>query len=210
MVRKKHIPHLIIVLFHIVGLYGFLTPELTSLFITLVPYHLLLMLFILIFSGYDKSVNILVFAGIVYSAGFLIEVAGVNTGLIFGEYSYGNTLGVKLWNTPLLIGVNWLILIYSTGILLEKYRLNRFVFAFAGAVILVFIDFLIEPVAVKYDYWSWSGGSIPNQNYVGWFVISFCLFMVFFAISFKKQNSASIVLLLAQACFFMVLNIWGT
>jgi putative membrane protein len=162
------------------------------------------------FSGYDKSVNIIVFAGIVYLAGFLIEVAGVNTSLIFGEYSYGNTLGVKLWNTPLLIGVNWLILVYSTGILLKKYHLNRFVFAFTGAVILVFIDFLIEPVAVKYDYWSWSLGSIPIQNYVGWFVVSFCMFLVFYAINFKKQNSASTVLLIAQVCFFMALNIWGT
>lgn len=210
MIRKQTIPNLIIVLFHLVGLYGFLTPELTSLFIKLVPFHLLLMLFILMFSGYDKSANIVVFAGIVYSAGFLIEVAGVNTGLIFGEYSYGNTLGVKLWNTPLLIGVNWLILVYSAGILLERYHLNRLVFALTGALILVFIDFLIEPVAINYDYWTWSGGSIPIQNYLGWFAVSFCMFLGFYAMDFKKKNSSSIVLLIAQVCFFMALNIWGT
>lgn len=210
MIRKQNIPNLIIVLFHLVGLYGFLTSELTSLFIKLVPFHLLLMLIILMFSGYDKSANIIVFAGIVYSAGFLIEVAGVNTGLIFGEYSYGNTLGVKLWNTPLLIGVNWLILVYSAGILLERYHLNRLAFALTGALILVFIDFLIEPVAINYDYWSWSGGYIPIQNYLGWFAVSFCLFLVFYAIDFKKQNSSSIVLLIAQVCFFMALDIWGT
>ncbi len=70
-----------------VGLYGFLSPELAPLFIKLVPFHLLLMLFLLVIFGYDRSAGILVFACIVYLAGFLIEVAGVNSGLIFGEYS---------------------------------------------------------------------------------------------------------------------------
>lgn len=207
---RQHILSAIIVLFHLVGLYGFLTPELTPLFIKLVPFHLLLMLFLLVISGYDGSAGMLVFAGIVYSAGFLIEAAGVNSGLIFGKYSYGSTLGVKLWETPLLIGVNWLLLVYSAGVLLETYKLKRLTFALTGALILVFIDLLIEPVALRYDYWQWLDGSIPFQNYLGWFFVSFCLFLVFFATKFRKQNAAAIVLLISQVCFFMVLNIWGS
>jgi len=208
MFTKYHITSLIIILFHLVGLYGFLSPELAPLFIKLVPFHLLLMLVLLVISGYDKSAGILLFACIVYLAGFLIEVAGVNSGLIFGEYSYGNTLGIKLLETPLLIGVNWLLLVYSTGILLEKYTLNRYVFALLGAAILVCVDILIEPIAVKYDYWTWLNGFIPLQNYFGWFLVSFSLFLIFFSIRFKKQNSTAIVLLISQICFFMALNIW--
>ncbi len=210
MVSKQHILSAIIVLFHLVGLYGFLSPGLTPLFIKMVPFHLLLMLVLLVISGYDRSVGILFFAGIVYSAGFLIEVAGVKSGLIFGRYSYGSTLGMKLWETPLLIGVNWLLLVYSAGILLRRYKLNRLSFALAGALILVSIDLLIEPVAVRYDYWTWLDGSIPLQNYLGWFLVSFCLFLVFSAIKFQKQNSAAIVLLLSQVCFFLALNIWDS
>ncbi|MEJ7779375.1 MAG: carotenoid biosynthesis protein [Daejeonella sp.] len=210
MVTKQHIISAIVVLFHLVGLWGFLSPELTPLFIELVPLHLLSMLLLLVISGYDRSAGILMFACIVYSAGFLIEVAGVNSGLIFGRYSYGSTLGIKLWETPLLIGVNWLLLVYCTGILLGKYKLNRFIFALTGAAILVMIDILIEPVAVKYDYWQWLDGPIPFQNYSGWFLVSFCLFLVFFSIEFKKQNSAAVVLLISQVCFFMGLNVWGT
>jgi putative membrane protein len=210
MTNRANICSFIIILFHFVGLYGFLTPDFSDVFIKLVPFHLLLMLLLLVISGYDGTVNFLVFALVVYSAGFLVEVTGVNTGLIFGSYSYGKTLGIQLWQTPLLIGVNWLILVYTTGVLLTTYNLNRYVFASMGAVILVAIDFLIEPVAIKYDYWSWAGGHIPLLNYLAWFVVAYAMFLFFEKMTFKKQNSAAVVLFVAQLCFFIILNWWST
>lgn len=210
MLKKENICSLIIILFHLVGLYGFLNPDLTSLFIKLVPFHLLLMLLLMIISGYDGSPGIMLFALSVFAAGFLVEVAGVNTGLIFGSYTYGGTLGLKLWHTPLLIGVNWLIMVYSTGVLLIACQINKYLLALTGAAILVGIDSLIEPVAIRYDYWSWSGENIPLQNYVGWFFVSFMMFILFTSLNFKKQNSAAIVLFVAQLLFFIILNKWGT
>lgn len=210
MLKKENICSLIIILFHMVGLYGFLNPDLTSLFIKLVPFHLLLMLLLMIISGYDGSPGIMLFALSVFAAGFLVEVAGVNTGLIFGSYTYGGTLGLKLWHTPLLIGVNWLIMVYSTGVLLIACQINKYLLALTGAAILVGIDSLIEPVAIRYDYWSWSGEIIPLQNYVGWFFVSFMMFILFTSLNFKKQNSAAIVLFAAQLLFFIILNKWGT
>lgn len=210
MFNRENICSLIIILFHFVGLYGFLNTELIELFIRLVPLHLMLMLLLMMISGYDGSKNFLVFALVVYSAGFLIEVAGVNTGLIFGSYTYGQTLGLQIWQTPLLIGANWLILVYTTGVVLTAYNFNKYVFAFFGAAVLVGIDFLIEPVAIKYDYWSWAGGIIPLQNYLGWFVVAFAMFLFFEKMTFRKQNSAAIVLFVAQICFFIILNKWST
>lgn len=210
MFNRENICSLIIILFHFVGLYGFLNTELIDLFITLVPLHLMLMLLLMIITGYDGSGNFLVFALVVYSAGFLIEVAGVNTGLIFGSYIYGRTLGLQIWQTPLLIGVNWLILVYTTGIVLTAYNLSKYMFALLGAVVLVVVDFLIEPVAIKYDYWNWAGGVIPLQNYLGWFVVAFAMFLFFEKMTFRKQNSAAIVLFVAQICFFIILNKWST
>jgi len=143
-------------------------------------------------------------------AGFFIEVIGVNTGLIFGDYSYGEALGLKVLSTPLLIGVNWLILIYCTGVLLEYFKLkNSIIFSLIGALILLGIDFLIEPVAIRFNYWSWSGGQIPLQNYIGWYIFSFLLFFVFKGLDFNKNNKAAIVLLFAQIGFFLGLNMWA-
>jgi putative membrane protein len=201
----------LMVLFHLVGLYGFLNLSYEELFIALVPYHLLLMLGLLVYSTNDFSKNIKIFALIIYFAGFFIEVIGVNTGIVFGNYSYGDALGLKLFSTPLLIGVNWLILVYCTGVLLQYLKIkNTLIFSLIGALILVGIDFLIEPVAIRFNYWSWAGGLIPAQNYIAWYIFSFLLFFVFQRLDFNKKNKAAIVLLLAQIGFFLVLNIWSS
>ena len=201
---------IIIVLFHIVGLYGFLTPALELLFIKLVPYHLLLMLGLMLVTVNDRSLGLIKFTVGVYLAGFFIEVIGVNTGQIFGDYIYGTALGIKLWATPLLIGVNWLILVYSTGVFLETFNFKcKWLFSAFGAGILLGIDFLIEPVAIRFDYWSWFEGVIPVQNYLGWYIFSYCLFLFFSASNFNKKNKAAVVLLFAQLCFFLALNLWA-
>jgi putative membrane protein len=201
----------LMVLFHLVGLYGFLNSAYEALFIALVPYHLLLMLGLIVYSTNDFSNNIKIFALIIYFAGFFIEVIGVNTGIVFGDYSYGDALGLKLFSTPLLIGVNWLILVYCTGVLLQYFRIkNTLNFSLIGALILVGIDFLIEPVAIRFNYWSWASGLIPVQNYIAWYIFSFLLFFVFQRIDFNKKNKAAIVLLVAQIGFFLVLNIWSS
>jgi putative membrane protein len=198
------------VLFHLVGLYGFLNSNLEPMFIALVPYHLLLMLALLIISAGDYSANIRIFAFIVYCAGFFIEVIGVNTGLIFGSYTYGEALGLKLLSTPLLIGANWLILVYCTGVFLEQFKLKSgFVFSLLGALVLLSLDFLIEPIAIRFDYWKWDGGQIPLQNYLGWYIFSFLLLWIFRILDFQKQNKTAIVLLFAQVGFFLALNIWA-
>ena len=201
---------MIIILFHLVGLYGFMTPAFEDLFIKLVPFHLLLMLLLMILTVDDKSTDLIKFTVVVYLAGFFIEVIGVNTGRIFGTYTYGTALGIKLWATPLLIGVNWLILVYCTGVFLEYFNLkSRWLFSALGAAILLGMDFLIEPVAIRFDYWSWFEGIIPLQNYLGWYIFSFLLFSLFSGLNFKKDNNAAIVLLFAQFIFFLALNLWA-
>lgn len=206
--NKTIICSFLIILFHAVGLAGFLIPEYEQLFILLVPFHLLLMLLLLAVTADDNSTELKVFAFIVYVLGFLIELVGVNTGLIFGGYAYGSALGIKLWSTPLMIGVNWMILVYSAGIFLERFKIgSNVLFSVFGALILTAVDFLIEPVAVRFDYWSWNKGVIPFQNYIGWYLFSFLLFMLFRKMNFRKQNSVAILLLIVQTMFFLILNI---
>ena len=53
---------------------------------------------------------------IIFTCGFVEEAIGTNNGVIFGEYTYTSVSGFGLFNTPPLIGANWLILILSCGI----------------------------------------------------------------------------------------------
>lgn len=199
----------LIMLFYSVGLFGFLYAPLVPLFQMLVPFHLLLMLALIVISQPEKNTYFWLFLAIVYLAGFLIELAGTQTGLIFGNYFYGPTLGYSLWKTPLIIGVNWILVVYSAGMLLSGLRIKKLVpFLLIGASVVTLLDYIIEPVAVHYDYWFWDPELIPFQNYAIWFLFSGVLLWIFFKMPFKKQNKAASVLFVVQFFFFLILRIW--
>jgi putative membrane protein len=205
---KNRICITVILLFHLVGLIGFIIPSLTVLFIALVPWHLLLMLGIIVYSYDNLDGRFLLFALVTFLVGFTAEYIGVHTGLIFGHYRYGGTLGTKLFEIPLMIGVNWFLLIYAAGVTLQRSRLkNRLVRIFTGAMILTLLDVLIEPIAVHFDYWHWLNTGIPFKNYVCWFALSALLLFIFEQFKFKRQSIVAPALLIAQFVFFAVLNL---
>ncbi|RCH55026.1 carotenoid biosynthesis protein [Mucilaginibacter hurinus] len=198
---------LIIVLFHFVGVIGFSSSVTHDIFLQLVPFHLLLMLGCIIYSHNGINGNFWVFVVIIYLLGFWVEWFGVHTGLIFGNYSYGETLGLKLFDIPLLIGVNWFLLIYATGVSMQRYMFKTvFGRVIAGALLLVILDFLIEPVAQEQDQWQWEGYKVPFSNYMGWFLASAVMLYVFEAVKFKRQSMVAPVFLLTQFIFFVVLH----
>ena len=196
----------IIIIFHTVGLVGFLIPSLHSLFESLVPYHLLLMFSVLIlsFNGEIKPLFILI-AG-VFVCGYMVEVLGVKTLQIFGNYAYGKTMGLKIADVPVLMGVNWVLLIFSIGQMVKDFKIrNSIIASLVGATILVIFDFFMEPVAMKFDYWQWYNKIIPFQNYVAWFIVSVILLKFYYALHIKQQKHIGITLFISQLVFFVVL-----
>ena len=197
----------LVILFYAVGFVGLSDHLYTNLFKQLIPFHLLLMLVLMVISHDDKNRSFWLFLLITYTAGFLVELLGVHTGAIFGDYAYGATLGLKVAETPLMIGVNWILVIYSAGVLTEKFGIESNVLkSLLGALLVTVLDFIIEPVAIAYDFWSWKNTEVPFQNYVGWFVFSFLMFWFFFRMRFRKNNLAAIALFIVQFLFFFVLN----
>lgn len=202
---KKHIPIAIIAIFHVVGFVGFLINP--AYFRALTPVNLLLSAFlIIVMSGQSKWKFYLAFlsVGIV---GYFAEVLGVKTGLIFGHYYYGSALGYKLLAVPLLIGVNWSLLIYGTTQFCNFS--NRYVSALCSALLMVFLDFFIEHSAPKFDFWYWKGSLIPLQNYIAWFIISF--FISLFAAKHlaAKPNVTVKAFYVIQVLFFTALYIFA-
>lgn len=174
-------------------------------FIALTPFNLLLSAGILLAFHTDWSPSFLLFCLLSYFTGFFVEVAGVASGLIFGQYEYGETLGVKWWNVPLIIGLNWFMLIYCTGIIGARLRIPLVWKAAVASSLMVLLDLFIEPVAIAYDFWSWGTPQVPVQNYVAWFGISFCLHLLFYSLPFRKKNPAAKLLYLLQLIFFLIL-----
>jgi putative membrane protein len=198
---------IIIVLFHTVGLIGLCMPSLRPIFLQLVPWHILLMLIVVIVSHRPLDYRILLLALLIFITGYGAEWIGVHKNWLFGNYSYGETLGLQFYNIPLIIGVNWFLLVYSSGVLMQQLRI-RSVFSriITGAIVLLLLDLLIEPVAIKLDYWHWTDNIIPLSNYAGWFLLSAIMLFVFEKFNFKKQSMVAPVFLLIQVLFFAVLH----
>jgi len=196
----------VIIVFHLVGLLGFLIPVAQPYFIRLVPFHLLLMFAVIVFSYNGDIKRLLLFVSGVFLCGFLVEVLGIHTGKIFGSYYYGNTLGYKIAAVPLLMGVNWVILIFSIGQMMKNLKIRNSILAsFLGSIALVIFDFFLEPVAMKFDYWHWDWHIIPLQNYIAWFIVSIILLKFYYALGLKQQKYIGSAMFLAQLIFFVVL-----
>jgi uncharacterized membrane protein len=50
----------------------------------------------------------------------LVEIIGINTGFPFGHYYYSNILKIQFLSVPVIIGINWVVLTYSTAIIAQN------------------------------------------------------------------------------------------
>ena len=106
---------IILGIFFGVGIAGFSFPFSREYFMELTPFAILLSLgFLLIYHEPAPDRKTILFFISVAVITWLIEAAGVATGFIFGTYSYGEGLGIRILNTPLLIGINWFMMIYTS------------------------------------------------------------------------------------------------
>ena len=221
-INRYQVAAAIAILFHAVGLIGILFFD-SKLIAATTPVNLALMFVLLLWTQKEKNTAFFIFTAVTICVGFFVEVIGVNTGKLFGNYEYGPVLGYKFQRVPLNIGINWFIIIYCCGIsvhtLLMK-AINRISFEtktppvalkamsviIDGATLAVIFDWIMEPIAVKLNFWQWREGAIPFYNYLCWFVISNILLAVFHFCKFNKQNKFAIDLLLIQVMFFMLLR----
>ena len=217
---KYQIATFLAILFHAIGLTGILFFD-RNFFIHSTPFNLLLMFVLLLWTQVKANSWFWIFLAACFITGVAVEMIGVNTGLLFGDYKYGDVLGKQLKQVPLLIGINWFIIIYCCGVSVHTLlmrivqnmpaanggsaTLKVLAVIVDGATLAVFFDWLMEPVAVKLDYWHWNG-PIPVYNYICWFFVSVLLLLVFQVCKFEKRNKFAVNLLLIQVMFFLVLR----
>ena len=199
--RKFKYSLFVLILFHLVGMVGIVSPY-QSFFVLLTPFNLVLSATLLYLNHKPVSARLLYFLIFTFSLGFLVEGLGVNYGFMFGDYSYGRILGYQLWNVPVIISLNWTLIIYSVAILLDRFDFPVLVKIIAGSCLAVFLDGLMEPVAVRLDFWSWHEGDIPLQNYLGWFLTSIMMLAAYYLLKVKAKNNLALPFYFIQAAFF--------
>ncbi|MFN3952569.1 MAG: carotenoid biosynthesis protein [Thermaurantimonas sp.] len=199
---------LLITLMHLWALFAFNQPGLRKIFLPLTPLNLLLCSVIAFRSYQGTLVRTFGLLIGVYLIGFLVELIGVNTGFPFGNYTYGSPLGPQVWNTPLIIGLNWYILFSGILYLIERTRLPILIKSLLGAGLMTGADILIEPVAIFLDFWTWENALPPSENYIGWFGVSLTMFLMYYRF-FKSvaatRNAFWVVCIFVM--FFMIQNL---
>jgi len=138
---------------------------------------------------------------------YVVEIVGVTTGLPYGEFSYGVSLGPMLAGVPLALPVFFLPLVvnaYLLCLLLLGERASSLAVRL-GTVIptVVAMDLVLDPGAVALGFWSFAEGGVfygvPLLNYVGW-TLSAVVTVVLLDTSFDRRA----LLNRLESCDFML------
>ena len=197
----------IIWVFHVCGLIG-ITYGNKDWFIAFTPVNLFLSFFLLFVTQNELNNKNILSALSIFLIGMIAEILGVNYGIIFGEYEYLDNLGLKILGVPIIIGIQWILLTFITGsfssYLFNKSKIKAIIF---GAILMVVLDILIEPVAPEMGFWVFSSLKAPIQNYIAWFIIGIPVQILFQYGIDKKEKTFSFHLLIIQFLFFGMINI---
>ena len=206
-INKTYLSIFLIWLVHISGLLGLLFYDFIF-FASFTPINLFLTSLLLMVNQIELHKRELFCIVLIFWTGIFVEFLGVNYGLLFGEYSYGRNLGPKLFGVPFLIGMNWVILTAISGSISNYICKGRKIPSIIlGSLLMLFIDFFIEPVAPTLDFWEFKGSIVPLSNYSGW-LITGLFTQCFYQLLFKhKELNFSVNLYLAIFVFFLILSL---
>ena len=199
--NKIFISILIIWLFNISGILGILSSY-SSWFLGYTFLNLLIYLALIIWNLEHITKQFLIASSIPFFIGFFMEYLGVNYGLLFGTYSYGDNLGIKIWGVPIMICVNWALLTFITADLSRLIHKNIIARSLLGGLLMMFLDIIIEVSAPRFDYWQFVNNIVPLKNYIAWFVIGSVVHYFYNQIDLKTNMKLSIHLLVAITFFF--------
>jgi putative membrane protein len=146
----------------------------------------------------------LVLAGL----GILVEYLGVNYGLFFGDYAYGENMGPKIGGVPWLIGLNWALLTFITGAMANYLTDNWFFKSLIGTFLMLFLDILMEASAPIFDFWEFSGGYAPIDNYIAWGIVAFLFHLIFSSLKLKGNLFISLHMYFVQLVFFIYFYVY--
>ena len=193
----------VIWLFAISGVIG-ISSSSQDWFLALTPLNLLLSLLIVLWNFKLFNPKIILALAIPFVLGFAAEALGVNYGIIFGNYAYGENLGFKVLGVPLIICINWTLLTIITSDI-SKYLSNKIVISsLISAALMTGLDIVLEVSAPRFDFWEFDNGMVPLQNYIAWFVTSFIANFGYQCYKVESNKIISIHVFVSITMFFSI------
>ncbi|MCC8146194.1 MAG: carotenoid biosynthesis protein [Bacteroidales bacterium] len=206
---ETRIPSLFI-RFYLVGLVLYMIPFTRNFFISITSLSLLFVISIVFLFHKDWNIKSIVWFLFIVCSSFFLEMAGIQSGKIFGEYSYDRGLAPLINGTPLIIGFNWLFLVYASQSIVQKVnRLNPLTRILSASLLMILYDILLEWVAPFMRMWHFESGFAPFQNFLVWFIASLIYHAGFEILHIKAKNLPARSLFVFQMIFFLVIGIYS-
>jgi putative membrane protein len=92
------------------------------------------------------------------------EEIGMRTGWPFGKYSYGPSLGLKIFDLPLVVPFAWIMMAHPVLVAARRLTQN-WVFLYGGVAMAAW-DLFLDPEMVSAGRWTWkfTGSHVPFQS----------------------------------------------
>lgn len=194
--------------FYIVGLLLFMLPWTRPLFINITALSILLVNAAVFYHHRKWDIQTICLFLFVVVSSFFIEAKGVADGVLFGSYGYDSGLGPKLLSTPLIIGINWLFLVYASNSIAARITNKALYKILLGGVLMMAYDLIMELAAPPMNMWHFDSFYPPFENFAMWFVVS-CLFhSLFVMFRIDTDNRSARALFWIQAIFFAIISLY--
>ena len=102
------------------------------------------------------------------------------------------------------MGVNWINLSLASFGIISFFTDKKIWLIILSSLLMVFLDYIIEPIAINLDFWSWEYITVPIHNYFGWF---FCAIIAQLLIVFSKakiNQKIAFAVIGSQLSFFII------
>lgn len=198
---------LLFVIIYLVGLILFFLPSTRDLFIAITPYTLILVSVAVFYYHKEWNARTIGVLSLIFVLSILVENIGVATGKLFGVYSYGIGLGIKISHVPILIGLNWILLVYGSNGIMSKYVSNTYLKVIGASLLMVTYDSILELAAPSMKMWEFVPNSPPIENYIAWFILAIIFHTGIELIKVNTNNKPGQYLFIIQAFFFLIIAI---
>jgi putative membrane protein len=155
---------------------------------------------IVIILSYKYKTNFSVWCAVTYLTTMLLEIIGTNTGLVFGEYSYGNNLSMKILGVPVTIGLLWIIVILGSVSVANRLNLKPY---WSGLFLILF-DIPLEMIATNRGFWHFNEG-VSIMNFLVWGVIGVLFSYYLYGLKIKFASKTGSALFIGQGIVFAFL-----
>jgi putative membrane protein len=110
---------------------------------------------------------------------------------------------MAVMGVPLMIGINWILMTYTTGTAVSLIDMPVWARITGGSILMTLCDVLLEGFAIRHHLWVWDMGAPPHENFIAWFIVSLILQCFFHFLIPKTKNKLTVIYLIVLALFLI-------